>query len=245
MFKNNLPTVQRSNVQTGHNPKFRNLLSLGAVLAILAAFLFPPSAFAAGPIVLDGQFGDWAGQPSVDDPQGDARNDRTDIKAFNFTTNPDDETAYFMMERWEAGAQEVDYALQVDTNNNGNYSEASDRMVLVIYRPNPSGAADVTLLDGTGGMIRTIASNAPWGEKSPGARVEWGVSFADLGIAAFQTIRLQPLSMQRYDVSDAAPEVQWSPADALGWVGLGALALLGSVWLYRRQKSAINRQKYP
>jgi hypothetical protein len=219
----------------------REILVIGVILASLAALAFPRPAFAAGPIVLDGQFGDWAGQPSVSDPQGDAQNNRTDIKAFYFTTNPDEDTAYFMLERWNASNNQINYVLDIDTNNNGNYSEAGDRIVWVNYRPNANGATEVILLSGTGSYIRTIASNAPWGEKKPGARVEWGVPFSDLGIAAFQTIRLQAVSMQNLKISDSVAEVQWSPADALGWVGLGALALLGSFWLYRRQNSWIGQ----
>jgi hypothetical protein len=220
----------------GARRRFWRVCRVSALLALLTALLVANPAFADGPIVLDGQFTDWQGQAFISDPQNDALNRRTDIKSFYFATNPDDEVAYFMLERWEAGAMPVDYVLWVDTNNNGDYTEVSDRMVEVHYTPSQNGFADVYLYNGAGTFMRTIAENAPWGEDGQGARVEWGVSFVDLGIAPYQTIRLQPVSMQGNRVSDSTAEVQWSPANALGWLLLGSLTLLGSVWLFQRRK---------
>jgi hypothetical protein len=94
----------------------------------------------------------------------------------------------------------------------------------------------VDLFDGSGNYLRTIASSAPWGEGGQGARVEFAISFADLGIAPYQTIRLEVVSMQGNTVSDEAAEVQWSPADALGPLALAGLALAGAVLLFIRRK---------
>lgn len=211
-----------------------------AFLVVGAVFLAASPALAQAAIVLDGQFSDWAGQPHVDDPQGDAQTGHTDLQAFYFATNPGVETAYFMAERWEAGAQPLNLVLMVDTNNNGVYTEAADRLVAVRYDPRPNDSrVDVILSTGQGTQIGIIAQNANWGEPQPGRRVEWGVSFADLGIQPFQNIRMTLVSLQGLQVSDTVAEVQWSPADALGWPLLAAFALLGVAWLvYRRRKTA-------
>lgn len=216
--------------------KDAGFVAISLAVALLTGLLYARSAYAAGPIVLDGAFEDWDGQAHVDDPEGDAINPKTDIKAFYFATNPDEETAYFMLERWENKLLKVEYILWVDTDNDGLYDEPNDRRIDVSYDPFPRGYVDVDLFNGTGGFIRTIAIDAPWGETRRGARAEWGVSFADLGIAPFQTIRLQAVSIQGNKVSDQAAELQWSPADALGQVGVAVLALGGAAWLYFRRK---------
>jgi hypothetical protein len=211
-------------------------LSISLIFSIVTGLFSYSLALAAGLIVLDGQFEDWDGQARVDDPQGDARNERTDIKAFFFATNPDEDNAYFMLERWEQKLLVVDYVLRIDTNNNGDYTESVDRRVDVNYDPSPNGFTDVELFDGTGSFLRTIANNERWGETKKGARVEWRIPFSDLGIAPFQTIRLQAVSMQGNKVSDEVAEVQWSPANALGKLVLASLAIAGGIFLFLRRK---------
>jgi hypothetical protein len=206
---------------------------LAVLLAILPARAL---AQAGGPVVLDGQFSDWQGQAYITDPRNDALNRWTDIRYLYFATNPDEEVAYFMLERWQARLLAVDYVLLVDTNNNGVYTDPGDRRIAVHYTPIPNGYTDVALYNGAGGFIRTIAQDARWGESGAGARVEFGASFADLGIAPYQTIRIQARSMQGGSVSDTTLEVQWSPADALGWGLSAGLALLAAVWFSRKRK---------
>lgn len=227
------------------------------VLAVIALALESAAAvYAAGPIVLDGQFGDWAGQPNVPDPQGDAITD-ADVLAFYFGNNPNDETAYFMVQRMNSKKRLI-LLLRIDTNNNGVYAEPQDRIVFVRYKPTGNGSkVDVTLLAGTGQFIKTIASGADWGESSHegGQRVEWGVSFADLGILPGQTIRMTLMATTNskgcgfdddfegnefeelldHDEDrgciDFVNEVQWSPANALGRPLVFVLALAGGVFL--------------
>jgi hypothetical protein len=190
----------------------------------------------AANIVLDGSFADWLGQPNVPDPQGDAASDQTDLQAFYFTHNPGDATAYFMAERWQGGFLPLWLVLYVDTDNDGNYLEAGDRRIAVYYLPIPRGRVRVDLYDGTGTFINNIAANAAWGEAGvDGRRVEWGVSFADLGIAPFQPIRAQLVSMQGGSQSDSTAEVQWSPANALGYPLLAGLMAVGAAWLAHRR----------
>jgi hypothetical protein len=213
------------------------LIVWSVLLALLMAIMAVSVVKAqSGGIVLDGEFSDWDGQASVADPQGDSHTAHTDIKTFYFATNPDEEYLYFMAERWNTGAESVVYSLAIDTNNDGVYTDASDRRIEVIYNPS-RGSADVALYDGVGGFLSQIADNQSWGEGKKGRYVEWGVSFADLGILPHQTLRLQLFSMQGGNVSDGVSEVQWSPADALGWL-LVPLALGGIAYLYFRRKPA-------
>lgn len=213
-----------------------------ALLLALAA-LVPATAHANGPIVLDGQFGEWAGQPAISDPAGDCGQEGADIVSFAFGTNPDDSTAYFMATRAVGSNQPLGLRLLLDTNNNGNYSEPSDRIVEVRYQTqNTDSRVDVTLLDGTGAALATIANNANWGDSnaSGGTRIEWGVSFAQLGILAGQAVRMTLHARQGNiagtSTCDGTAEVQWSPADALGW-GLLALALIGGAgWLAHQRR---------
>jgi hypothetical protein len=208
-----------------------------ALLVVLVAGLALAAPAEAANITLDGQFGDWTGQANVSDPQGDAQNDHCDLQAFYFANNPGDGTAYFMAQRWNNGSQPLTLNLNVDTDNNGNYSGSNDRRVLVDYDPTQHGRVNVDLYNGAGTWLKSIAANASWGEAGNNAgRVEWGVSFADLGIVAFQTIRLRLVSMQGNNVCDSVAEVQWSPANALGWPLLAVVAVVGVGWLIYRQR---------
>jgi hypothetical protein len=76
----------------------------------------------------------------------------------------------------------------------------------------------------------------PWGESGKGRRVEWGVTFSDLGIAPPQTIRMQLVSYSGNKISDGVVEVQWSPANALGWYLLIILGAFGLSFVYARRR---------
>jgi hypothetical protein len=217
-------------------------LSGFSLIALLFAFLLvllplTPAYAQSGGIVLDGFFDDWLGQPNVPDPLGDAANSHTDIAAFYFTNNPDQDYLFFMAERWNAGAQGLDLRLLIDTNNNGDYSESVDRIIAVSYHPNEGGRTEVDLHDGTGGFLFQIANRVSWGEPGKGRKVEWGVTFSDLGIAPYQTIRMQLLSYSGGKISDGVAEVQWSPANALGWFLLLLLGAAGLIIVYSRRRS--------
>lgn len=200
-------------------------------------------AWAAGPISLDGEFADWSGQANIGDPDGDATGGGADIKAFFFATNPNDETAYFMAERYDGGGPPVTYKFYIDTNDDGNYGSAGDRTAEVIYKPKGNGSdVTLTLYDGTGSRIETIADRVDWGESKSdgGTRVEWGIAFDKLGIAPFQTIsmRLESTPGQSGGPSaDSAPAVQWSPADILGVQVLLVVLVGGAAWMAIRQRA--------
>lgn len=205
-----------------------------AVFLVLIQFSSAQAQSAS--ILLDGLFEDWLGQPNVPDPPGDAWNSHTDISAFYFTNNPDQDYLFFMAERWDAGSEGLDLKLFIDTNNNGDMTEATDRMLQVQYHPNQGGRTYVDLYDGTGGFLYQIANQMPWGEPGKGRRVEWGVTFSDLGIAPPQTIRMQLVSYSGNKISDGVAEVQWSPANALGWYLLIILGALGLSFVYARRR---------
>lgn len=215
----------------------RRILLAGTLLAVSIALLtFWPARAQSGTIVLDGQFGDWLGQPSIPDVQGDAQNSHSDLSTFYFTNNPDQDYLYFMAERWDPGSQGLDLTLSIDTNNNGVYSEPADRIISVIYHPNQGGRTYVNLYDGQGSLLRVVVDKALWGEPGPGSRVEWGITFTDLGIAAYQTISMQLVSNHGTQLSDAVAEVQWSPANALGYWLLALLTVGGLGWVYFRRR---------
>jgi hypothetical protein len=188
-------------------------------------------------IVLDGQFDDWLGQPYVPDDQGDAQTNHSDLSAFYFANTPEQDYLYFMAERWDLGSEGLDLRLFIDTNNNGISNEPGDRIVEVRYHPNQGGRTYVDLYDGTGAYLKQIAYQMNWGEAGKAGKVEWGVTFSDLGIAPFQTIRMQLVSYHGTQVSDTVAEVQWSPANALGWYLLIFLGGCGLVVLFRQPRT--------
>jgi hypothetical protein len=212
-------------------------LLAGILLAVVMALLTVlPVRAQSGAIVLDGQFSDWLGQPNVPDVQGDAKNKQSDLANFYFTNNSATDYLYFMAERWNSGAEGLELLLYIDANNNGNYSETADRIISVSYKPYPNGRTTVALYDGRWGFLSHIANDLSWGEPKKGKRVEWGVTYSDLGIAPFQTIRMQLVSNHGNNLSDGVQEVQWSPANALGWYLLIFLTLVGLGWVYYRHK---------
>ncbi|MCC6191637.1 MAG: hypothetical protein IT318_21630 [Anaerolineales bacterium] len=212
------------------------LIAVGVILAGAVLVVVNPAQ--AADIVLDGAFADWLGQPVAPDPAGDAASTRTDLQALYFTHDAGGSTAYFMAERWQGSPLPLLLVLYVDTGNDGSYAGPNDRLVTVIYLPFPRGRATVDLYSGEGAYLKNIATSAAWGEAgSDGRRVEWEVSFADLGIAPFQAIRVQLVSLHGGALSDSVAEVQWSPANALGYPLLAGLTAAGAAWLaYRRRR---------
>jgi hypothetical protein len=212
-------------------------------LVLLLWVLSTPAALAASPIVLDGQFLDWIGQPNVSDAIGDCAKPELDLTKVLFATNPNDSTAYFMTERLLGINQPLGLRLYIDTNNNGSYSEPTDRIVKIRYAPDLfSSQVDVDIHTGTDAFLKTIANDVDWGEGLVlGARhVEWGVSFADMGITAGQPIRMylesRPGSTSGGNRCDITAEVQWSPANALGLPLLALVLCAGAIAMSRRKR---------
>ena len=70
-----------------------------ALLAIVVAGAQAAPALAAGPIAVDGQFGDWAGQACLADSATDDSSPATNIVQFCWGTNAGDPTLYFELVR--------------------------------------------------------------------------------------------------------------------------------------------------
>ncbi|MEW6092741.1 MAG: hypothetical protein AB1531_02135 [Chloroflexota bacterium] len=208
----------------------------------LILLLATPTVALAASIVLDGLFDDWAGQPNISDPIGDATPARVDISAVYWANNPGVSNTYFMIQRAFPGGQGnqvVYYSVFIDTNCNGSYSESTDRRIFVAYSPqNNIGVVVVAVLSGTGSLISTTGGN--WGdprgsEPNGGTRAEFYASFSDLGISPNQQICFYVASFQNAGDStpvDTTASITWTPIPAMGYALLAAFVLLavGIAW---------------
>lgn len=162
-------------------------------------------------IVLDSNFADWVGQKYVTDPVGDARpwwwpditplpNDPTgwggDIIKLSWANNPNDNTCYWMIERVHS-QRNVAYIVYFDADNDGNFDEHVDRAVVVYYDPkNHNSKVSVEVRYADNWHLISSSENNDWGESNDegGGKVEFAASFADLGFATGQTIRMYAVS---------------------------------------------------
>ncbi|MCC6626630.1 MAG: hypothetical protein IT340_04415 [Chloroflexi bacterium] len=217
-------------------------------LALLGIMAGRPYVLAAGTITIDGQFADWSGQPSIADPLNDCHKSDLDITTFAFTSSHTLATSYFMAKRQTRKNGPMGYILKLDTNNDGDYTDSTDRLVQVRYDNLPtSSQVDVSISTGAGAFIATIATGQDWGESAAegGLRVEWPVTYAQLGIAPGQVIRMVLSSRpgnsnQANSICDTTDEVQWSPADALGYPLVAVLvggALVSVAHQQRRRRA--------
>ncbi len=201
-------------------------INIGVILLMFyMLFRAVPVVLGAGNIVLDGQFADWAGQSCITDPKGDVSDPQTDITLFCFATNPGVSNTYFRAQR-AGGTGEVTYLLYIDVNNNGNFNDPSDILVTVNYKPTGNGSQVTVSWPGGG-------DSGNWGEsKKEGAlNVEWYVPFSALGISAGQPIQMYLASSSGSGDIDTTGIVQWSPANALGWILLAIVMVGASVWM--------------
>ena len=215
--------------------------TLVAVIVLLT--LATPAIVAAATLVVDGQFNDWAGQPHVDDPAGDGPNPNSDVVALYWGTNPGESYIYWMMQRaaTSSGNPKVYFFVFLDANNNGAYTDAVDRLAQVMYDPQQSSSnVVVTVFNGAGQQISQ--SSGDWGEsvQEGGARCEWRVSFADLGIDAHQTISMYAGASPNGDPSniDRAPDsgsITWTPIPILDypWLIILVAIVIGAIWYAR------------
>jgi hypothetical protein len=175
----------------------RKILLTGICVATILLMVPAMPAIADNPVItLDGNFSDWEGHMYIADPIGDAAIHHRDIIAFYWANNPDDETCYWMLERVPASST-VRYILFLDMNNNGDFRENVDRLVQVVYNPqqNSSFVRMIVRYGDTGQRISSVY-NQDWGESSTegGRKVEFAVSFDDLGMGIGQTIRMYAIA---------------------------------------------------
>lgn len=210
-----------------------------AIVALMLVLIVQGMASAAT-LAIDGQFGDWAGQPHTDDPAGDGH-PNADVLSFYWGTNPGEDYIYWMMQRQSRDNPKVYYFVFLDANNNGSYTDAADRLVQVSYDPQKNSSdVVVTVLTGTGSQISQ--SSGDWGDSANegGSRAEWRVSFADLGIDAHQTVNMYAGASHKQDPGDIdrlpdSGSITWTPIPVLGWPWLAAVVALviGVAWLTR------------
>jgi hypothetical protein len=173
----------------------KSVLLLVACLFVCLGCARP--ALADAKIVLDGRFDDWLGRMYVTDPAGDSHSYAADIVGFYWADNPDDETCYWMIER--AGARgNVSYIVYFDANNNGRFTDSQDRAVIVEYRPKKNDSkVSLEVRQASDWQLIDRSNNNDWGESldQGAARVEFGVSFRDLGLMNLgQTVRMYAAS---------------------------------------------------
>ena len=178
---------------------YRILLATILTVAIITTMfgITPGAAYAAVPVItLDSDFSDWTGQMYITDLTGDATDGDKDITAFYWANNPDDEMCYWIIARVNS-TKNVNYQVQFDANNDGDFADHVDRLVEVDYKPmNDDSKVTVTVLYADNGRKISETNNNDWGEsKNEGAsKVEFGASFEDLGISIGQTIRMYGIS---------------------------------------------------
>lgn len=219
----------------------KTLVALGSCFLLGILLIIPTPALAAGIITLDGSFGDWSGQPCIGDPVGDASSDSNDLTNFCFVSDQTDEIAFFFIERLKDTNKPLNFTIFLDINDDGDYTDAVDRLIRGNYNANQNNTkVDVDLYDGQDVFLKEIAKGVDWGEngRNGASKVELGVSFADLGIAPGSTVAISMFtaSTQGGAVDDGSLEVQWTPADALGWVLLGFLVVLASYKMVNKSR---------
>jgi hypothetical protein len=152
-------------------------VALLAVACLFATLGYAQPVRAAATITLDGHFDDWQGQMSITDPAGDSYSRAADIVGFYWANNPDDETCYWMIQRVSA-RKNVSYIVYFDAKNH-------DSKVSIEVR------------QGNNWRLIDRSNNNDWGESldEGASRVEFGVSFKDLGLMNLgQTVRMYAAS---------------------------------------------------
>ena len=209
-----------------------------AAFAVLIWVASTSPVSASDPIILDSSFGDWAGEQNITDPTGG--NCAEDISQLWWADNAGESFTYWRVDRRSCPNKSVTYIVYVDTNNDGVFTDNVDREVVVDYDPLPSSSdVDLTVrYADTDVTISQLANQDRGEDEAEGGRfVEFRASFADLGIAANQTIRMYVESFKygTTNQKDRAPEtgdIQWTPVDVLGHVLLVTVMAIGILVLW-------------
>ncbi len=187
---------------------------MGRAAALLAALLLllvasaPNRAFAAGSIVMDGSFEDWEGRAHLADPR-DAHHDTYDLENLYWANNPNQDRLYFMIERYEPEnhqdqKKEVYYCLFIDTDNNGRFDDANDRVVDITYEPDKSEERGQVTVEVWRGEVRVGRRQGRWGESAEdgGSRAEFYVTFNEIGTGPGYVIRMVLFATDKNHLSE-------------------------------------------
>lgn len=195
-----------------------------------AGGIFPADSI----IELDGKFDDWSGRANIDDPSGDARKARGDVIGFYWANNPDDEIAYWMIERPPGQDERARYSVHLDMNDNGEFTDSVDRIVEVRYVPGLFRSWVLTKVrQADNNQLISLDRKWDWGETTAegSSRVEFGVPYSDLGFSFGSVFRMYVES----SYGDRAPDtgdVQWTAIPILGFLGVGVALLVGGVAIW-------------
>ncbi len=212
-------------------------IGVAALVWLLLLMQIRP-VLAGDPIVLDSVFTDWFGEGSITDPTRGKPVEN--ISQFWWADNDGESFAYWRLDR-VGHAKGVTYVVYVDTNNDGIFTSNIDREVVVDYDPLTSTSdVDVTVrYADTDGTVSQLPDQ-DWGESEAegGKFVEFRASFADLGIAANQTVRMyvESFKYQSTKFKDRAPDsgdIQWSPVDILGYPLLAVVISVGTLAVWK------------
>ena len=96
-------------------------------------------------------------------------------------------------------------------------------------------------------LISIVATGVDWGEQgsSGASKVELGVSFVDLGFApgSAVAVSMYTVSKQGSSIDDGTAEIQWTPANALGWVLILIIIVAASIIMTQITRSKKKQEK--
>ncbi len=140
------------------------------------------------------------------------------------------------------------YVLYVDGNNNGNFTESSDRIVEIHYEPKNTGKVKIKVRAADSQAVISDNGQNNWGESKGegGLRMEFALSWEDLGIDLGDVIRMYLISYKGKvgdpEIKDRLPDsgdIQWSPASIFGPVLLAIITGFGIfvIWWFRGRRT--------
>ncbi|MEE8046117.1 MAG: hypothetical protein V3T49_04680 [Dehalococcoidia bacterium] len=216
------------------------------------------SNLSAGTITIDGSFIDWAGQAFISDPFDDQNGGHErDLHELYWANNLNEEVNYHMVKRHTKDGDPFDgtngqsktgnFILYVDGNNDGEFTGSSDRIVEIKHEPKKNGRVRVKVrqADNTSVISNTDWNN--WGENKGegGLRLEFALSWDDLGISLGDVIRMKLVSYTKnindpdeHDFLPDSGDIQWSPASIFGPVLLAIITGFGIfvIWWFRGRR---------
>ncbi len=213
----------------------------------------------AGAITIDGSFDDWIGQAFISDPYDDQDSGQEfDLHELYWANNLNEEVNYHMIKRYTTDGDPFDgdneqkkdgkFMLYIDTNNDGVFTGSVDRKVEIKHKPRWGGRVKVKVRQADNNNVISDSGWNNWGETKGegGLRLEFALSWDDLGISLGDVIRMYVISYKggvgNPNVRDRLPDsgdVQWSPASIFGPVLLAIVTGFGIfvIWWFRGRRT--------
>lgn len=181
-----------------------------------------------------------------------------DLHELYWANNLNEEVNYHMIKRHTTDGNPFDgengqdkdgkFILYIDGNNDDDFFSPSDRHIEIKHEPDNGGRVKVKVRQGdNNGLISDTGWN-DWGETEGegGLRLEFALSWADLGISLGDVIRMYLISYKgkvgNPDEKDRLPDsgdIQWSPASIFGPVLLALVTGFGIfvIWWFRGRRT--------